>query len=372
MKDNNLISNYADNLQVQRIQQQEDMALKQFQNIDNNDLKQKASKIQALVRGVKFRSKELPNIIEKKLKEDKLMDIANDVVSQINRQKQIANVNDLTNKLNASSFANDMLNDIFATTINTIPENNYNLRSKGPVEETKATNKTKRKYKKLSPEQKQELEKLKNELKTLEKQSQEAIAKQEERKIMDTANDVVSQINKERQIEKATNAYFTLEGVFQRNRQQRIYNAKKQQQELYKSFKTFNAFIKRKEAQRNYINIKHRSFHEKLGMIYQNIGNLLQNIQVEYKKIFIGEIPVEIIDKRKDLDKKLNEDLDFAKEILEILNTKFNEDITVHLYNIDKFKKEIIQRELGQYGQARASVLQREEAKMIAELKSKK
>ena len=338
------------------------MALKQFQNIDNNDLKQKASKIQALVRGVKFRSKELPNIIEKKLKEDKLIEIANDVVSQINQEKKIANVNDLTNKLNASSFANDMINDIFATTINTIPENNYNLRSKGPVEETKATNETKRKYKKLSPEQKKELEKLNNELKTLKKQSQKAIAKQEERKIMDTAN----------QIEKATNAYFTLEGVFQRNRQQRIYNAKKQQQELYKSFKTFNAFIKRKEAQRNYINIKHRSFHEKLGMIYQNIGNLLQNIQVEYKKIFIGEIPVEIIDKRKDLDKKLNEDLDFAKEILEILNTKFNEDITVHLYNIDKFKKEIIQRELGQYGQARASFLQREEAKMIAELKSKK
>lgn len=53
------------------------MALKQFQKIQNNDLKQKASKIQALFRGVKFRSKELPNIIENKLKEDKLIEVEN-------------------------------------------------------------------------------------------------------------------------------------------------------------------------------------------------------------------------------------------------------------------------------------------------------
>jgi hypothetical protein len=185
---------------------------------------------------------------------------------------------------------------------------------------------------------------------------------------MDTANDVVSQINQEKQVEKATNAYFTLEAAFKRKRQQRKYNAKIQQQEVYKSFKTFKAFIKRKEAQRTYTNIRQQSFHDKLAMIYKNVGSLLQSIQVEYKKIYIGEIPIDIINKRKDLDKNLNEELDFAKEILQILETKFGENITAHLYNIDKFKKEIIERELGQYGQANASFLQREEIKMRAEL----
>ncbi len=89
--------------------------------------------------------------------------------------------------------------------------------------------------------------------------------------------------------------------------------------------------------------------------------------------MYIGEIPIDIINKRKDLDKKLNEELDFAKENLEILETKFSENITAHLYNIqvDRFKKEIIERELGQYGQARASFLQREEINMRTELNKK-
>ena len=103
-------------------------------------------------------------------------------------------------------------------------------------------------------------------------------------------------------------------------------------------------------------------------MIYKNVGSLLQNIQGEYQNLYIGEIPIDIINKRKDLDKKLSEELDFAKDILEILETKFGEDITVHLYNIDKFKAEIIERELGQFGQARASFLQQEDIKMKAEL----
>ena len=41
------------------------------------------------------------------------------------------------------------------------------------------------------------------------------------------------------------------------------------------------------------------------------------------------------------------------------------------MYNIDKFKKEIVERELGQYGQARAYFLQREEERMRAELNKK-
>ena len=106
-------------------------------------------------------------------------------------------------------------------------------------------------------------------------------------------------------------------------------------------------------------------------MIYKNIGNLLQKVQGEYKKIYAGEIAIDVIKKRKELDKNLNEELDFAKEVLEILKTKFNEDITAHMYNIDKFKKEILERELGQYGQARAYFLQREEERMRAELNKK-
>ena len=218
--DDKLISNYADNLEP--IQP---------------DINRNASKIQALVRGAKFRSKELPIIIEDKLKKDKLMEIAN---------RQIAKANDLT--------------------IDT------------------STNQKKRKSKKLTPEQKQELEKIENELKTLEEQSKKVIAKQNIKKVKDTANNVVSQVDREKQIEDATNAFFTLEAAFQRRRQQRKYNAKVEQQVIYKSYKTFKSFIKRKEAQRNYINIRHQSFHEKLGMIYKNVGDLLQKIQGEYKR----------------------------------------------------------------------------------------
>ena len=185
---------------------------------------------------------------------------------------------------------------------------------------------------------------------------------------MEKENNIESQINQKRKVEQATNAYFTLEAAFKRKGLQKKYNTKIQQQKIYKSFKTFNAFIKRKEAQRTYTNIRQQSFHDKLGMIYKNVGSLLQNIQGEYKKIYIGEIPINIINKRKDFDKKLNEELDFAKDILEILKTKFDENITVHLYNIDKLKKEIIERELGQFGQVRASLLQKEEIKMRAEL----
>ena len=112
-----------------------------------------------------------------------------------------------------------------------------------------STNQKKRKSKKLTPEQKQELEKIENELKTLEEQSKKVIAKQNIKKVKDTANNVVSQVDREKQIEDATNAFFTLEAAFQRRRQQRKYNAKVEQQVIYKSYKTFKSFIKRKEAQ---------------------------------------------------------------------------------------------------------------------------
>ena len=58
------------------------------------------------------------------------MNTANDVISQINRERQIANVNDLMPKLNATSIANDMTNNLFENALNSIPQNNYNLRPK--------------------------------------------------------------------------------------------------------------------------------------------------------------------------------------------------------------------------------------------------
>jgi hypothetical protein len=160
----------------------------------------------------------------------------------------------------------------------------------------------------------------------------------------------------EKQVEKATNAFFKLEAVFQRKLLQRKLKQKIEQKkqkieqkkqilELRKSFKIFSKFIKRKEAQRNYENIRQQSLHDKLAMIYKNVGSLLQTIQQEYKTIYDGKIPNDVINRRRELDKKLNDELDFAKDILNILDTKFGENIKAHIYNIDRFKKEIVDRE---------------------------
>jgi hypothetical protein len=61
------------------------------------------------------------------------MNTANDVISQINRERQIANVKDLMPKLNATSIANDMTNSLFADVFNSIPQNNHNLRPRKPA-----------------------------------------------------------------------------------------------------------------------------------------------------------------------------------------------------------------------------------------------
>lgn len=61
------------------------------------------------------------------------MNTANDLISQINKERQIANVNDLIPKIKAISTANDMTNDLFENTYNSLPQNNYNLRPKKPT-----------------------------------------------------------------------------------------------------------------------------------------------------------------------------------------------------------------------------------------------
>ena len=57
------------------------------------------------------------------------MNTANEIVSQINQQRQLENANDLTAKLNASSIANTMTNDIFASTLNPKPKTNIQTRN---------------------------------------------------------------------------------------------------------------------------------------------------------------------------------------------------------------------------------------------------
>jgi hypothetical protein len=67
------------------------------------------------------------------MQERKVMNTANDIISQINKERQIANVNDLIPKIRATSIAYDMTNDLFENALNSIPQNNYNLRSKKPT-----------------------------------------------------------------------------------------------------------------------------------------------------------------------------------------------------------------------------------------------
>jgi formylmethanofuran dehydrogenase subunit A len=103
------------------------MALKQFQD---------TSKANAIIKLQNaFRNKKAIDLFssryaDKVLQEKKIMNTANDVISQINKERQIANVNDLTAKLNATLIANDMTNNLFANSLNQIPQNNYNLRPK--------------------------------------------------------------------------------------------------------------------------------------------------------------------------------------------------------------------------------------------------
>jgi hypothetical protein len=61
------------------------------------------------------------------------MNTANDIISQINKERQIANINGLIPKIKATSIANDMTNNLFENSLNSIPQNNYNLRPKKPT-----------------------------------------------------------------------------------------------------------------------------------------------------------------------------------------------------------------------------------------------
>jgi len=103
------------------------MALKQFQDTAKANA---ITKIQNAIRNKRAINEFSTKYANKEIQERKIMNTANDLISQINKERQIANVNDLIPKIKAISTANDMTNDLFENTYNSLPQNNYNLRPK--------------------------------------------------------------------------------------------------------------------------------------------------------------------------------------------------------------------------------------------------
>ena len=106
------------------------MALKQFQDTAKANA---ITKIQNAIRNKRAINEFSTKYANKVIQEKKIMNTANDLISQINKERQIANVNDLIPKIKAISTANDMTNDLFENTYNSLPQNNYNLRPKKPT-----------------------------------------------------------------------------------------------------------------------------------------------------------------------------------------------------------------------------------------------
>jgi hypothetical protein len=93
-------------------------ALKQQQQPQQQDNRRPAANVLQNA----FRNKMARNAVLR-LKQAK----ANEVISQLNQEKQISNMNDLKLKLNASIMTNDILNTVFPSVINT----NYPIRPVG-------------------------------------------------------------------------------------------------------------------------------------------------------------------------------------------------------------------------------------------------
>ena len=65
----------------------------------------------------------------------------------------------------------------------------------------------------------------------------------------------------------------------------------------------------------------------------------------------LNKIPKEIIDIRKNLDFRLNKYTSNVIQILEMLRVNFGENTEAHLYNIEKIKKAIYDRQVSGWGQ---------------------
>lgn len=105
----------AENMRAYRLAKK---ALKQQQQPQQQDNRRPAANVLQNA----FRNKIARNAVLR-LKQAK----ANEVISQLNKEKQISNMNDLKLKLNASIMTNDILNTVFPSVINT----NYPIRPVG-------------------------------------------------------------------------------------------------------------------------------------------------------------------------------------------------------------------------------------------------
>lgn len=105
----------AENMRAYRLAKK---ALKQQQQPQQQDNRRPAANVLQNA----FRNKIARNAVLR-LKQAK----ANEVISQLNKEKQISNMNDLKLKLNASIMTNDILNTVFPSVINT----NYPIRPIG-------------------------------------------------------------------------------------------------------------------------------------------------------------------------------------------------------------------------------------------------
>ena len=96
---------------------------------------------------------------------------------------------------------------------------------------------------------------------------------------------------------------------------------------------------------------QHQQLYDLLDDNYKHIGILIQKITNEYQNVIVGTIPKEIIDIRKNLDFRLNKYTSNVIQILEMLRVNFGENIEAHLYNIEKIKKAIYDRQVSGWGQ---------------------
>jgi hypothetical protein len=95
---------------------------------------------------------------------------------------------------------------------------------------------------------------------------------------------------------------------------------------------------------------QHQQLYDLLDDNYKHIGILIQKITNEYQNVIVGTIPKEIIDIRKNLDFRLNKYTSNVIQILEMLRVNFGENIEAHLYNIEKIKKAIYDRQVSGWG----------------------
>ena len=153
-----------------------------------------------------------------------------------------------------------------------------------------------------------------------------------------------SDMPNDEKVRKGTKAFLKLEAFLNKKKQPKQKEQPEQDDEMLKQQ-------------------QHKYYYDLIDDNYKHIGIIIKKITDEYKKNLVGTIPKEIIDYRKDLDFRLDRYTTNVLKFFDIIQNKLGEkieNIEVHLYNIEKIKKAIADRELGGWGQQRADSLQRE------------